>query len=199
MTGILLPARILFVEYVSDNWLGSLGIISIISAAVIILARTKRLGAFGDVFERQMYKFQKGKRAIVVFVESALLLLMLGGMIFAIDQGNITYADLKTQNFKNLSAAESPEQILEVTNEVEGNEWWMGLVMTPALFFTSFPEMSAIIASIDKKLDGWLMHFYTVGFVEYTELLGVLIFYRFVYKRKPKEVIKCTLYTKTPI
>ena len=28
------------------------------------------------------------------------------------------------------------------------------------------------------------MHFYTVGFVEYLELLGILIFYRVSFKRK---------------
>ena len=88
MAGVLLPARILFVAYVSDNWLGSLGIISAISAVMIILAKKKRLGLFGDMFERQMYKFQKGKRGIVVFAESLFLLFILGIMIFAIDQGN---------------------------------------------------------------------------------------------------------------
>ena len=50
--------------------------------------------------------------------------------------------------------------------------------MAPVVFVTAFPQMSAAIASIDQSLDGWLMHFYTVGFVEYLELLGILIFYR---------------------
>ena len=199
MASILLPARLLFVEHVTDDWLGSFGIISVISAAVIILARKKKLGVFGHMFERQMYKFQKGKRGLVVFGESAILLLILGGMIFAIDQGNTTYAHLKPENIKNISPTSSPEQILEVTNELEDNEWWMGLIMTPVTFFTAFPEMSAIIASIDQKLDGWLMHFYTVGFVEYIELLGVLIFYRFAYKPKSNLAIKHVLISKTPI
>ena len=41
MGGILLPARLLFVEYISDNWLGSLGVIALISTVVIILAKRK--------------------------------------------------------------------------------------------------------------------------------------------------------------
>ena len=81
MTGLLLPARLLFVEYISDNWFGSLGIISAISILVIILARKKKLGFFGPMFERQMYKFQKGKRGILVFGESLMVLSILGLMI----------------------------------------------------------------------------------------------------------------------
>ena len=41
MGGLLLPARLLFVEYISDSWLGSLGVITAISISVIILAKKK--------------------------------------------------------------------------------------------------------------------------------------------------------------
>jgi len=47
MAEVLLPARLLFVQYVSDNWLGSFGIISALSLSVIILAKKKKLGSFG--------------------------------------------------------------------------------------------------------------------------------------------------------
>ena len=57
-------------------------------------------------------------------------------------------------------------------------------ITTPIAFITAFPQMSAIIASIDERFDGWLLHFYTVGFVEYLELLGILIFYKITIKRK---------------
>jgi len=50
--------------------------------------------------------------------------------------------------------------------------------------------MSAIIASIDSSLDGWLMHFYTVGFVEYPEFLGILVLYRSLIKTKPVKEIR---------
>lgn len=58
----------------------------------------------------------------------------------------------------------------------------------PSAFLTIFPEMSVTIASIDQKLDGWLMHFYTVGFVEYLELLGILIFYKISFKTKKASI-----------
>ena len=56
MTGLLLPARLLFVEFVSDDWLGSFGIITAISMSVIILAKKQKLGFFGSMLERQIYK-----------------------------------------------------------------------------------------------------------------------------------------------
>ena len=200
LTGILLPTRLLFVEFVSDNWFGSLGVISAISIAIIVLAKKKKLGFFGVMFERQLYKFQKGKRGLVVFGESIFLLLVLGGMIFAIEQGNSTFSHLKMETAQNLPlATENPEQILKMTDKINNQDWLMGFLMTPVTFVTEFPKMSAIIASIDQRLDGWLLHFYTVGFVEYLELFGILVFYRISYRLKAKQLTENLLCSKTPI
>ena len=198
MTGILLPARLLFVEYVSDNWFGSVGIIAVISILVLVLAKKSKLGPFGPMLERQIYKFQKGKRGIVVFGESVFLLVLLGGMIFAIEQGNSTYAELKVQTFRDYPI-ESREQIIEQAKEMTHYDWFMGFITTPIAFITAFPQMSAIIASIDERFDGWLLHFYTVGFVEYLELLGILVFYKITTKRKKLPIIPSQNMTKTKI
>ncbi len=198
MAGLLLPVRLLFVEYVSDNWLGSLGVISAISILVIILAKKKKLGFFGPMLERQMYKFQKGKRGLLILGESVFLLLILGGMIFAIDQGNTVYSDLKIENIRN-TPSQSAEQVLESTKDMDSFDWLAGFLMIPVAFLTVFPQMSAAIASIDQMLDGWLLHFYTVGFVEYLELLGILIFYKISFRRKLANSIVPSLYSKTPV
>ncbi len=195
MTGLLLPARLLFVEFVSDDWLGSFGVISVISLSVIILAKKKKLGFFGPMLERQIYKFQKGKRGIAVFGESVFLLLILGTMIMAIDQGNSIHSEYELQNSQNHPMINSSEQVLEMTNEMTLADWIIGFLLAPTALLTEFPKMSTAIASIDQSLDGWLMHFYTVGFVEYLELLGILIFYRISFKRK----ISTKLFTKTAI
>ncbi|MDH5463691.1 MAG: hypothetical protein OEW49_05225 [Nitrosopumilus sp.] len=195
MGGLLLPARLLFVEYVSDNWFGSLGIISIISISVIILAKKKKLGFFGPMLERQMYKFQKGKRGLLIIGESVFLLLILGGMIFAIDQGNSVYSELKMQNISTTNF----EQILDSSKELDASDWVVALLMVPMALLTAFPQMSASIASIDQSLDGWLLHFYTVGFVEYLELFGILMYYRISFRKKLLSKPIPTLYTKTPI
>ena len=180
MSGILLPARLIFVQYVSDNWFGSLGVISLITFAIIFLARKNKLGFFGSMLEKQIFKFQKGKRGYVVFAESVFLLFLLGGMIFAIEQGNSVYSDLRMVHVPS-----NPHRdVLESTENWSAFEWLVGFAMIPMAFLTAFPEMCVTIASLDKKMDGWLLHFYTVGFVEYLELLGLLTFYKFYFRKK---------------
>lgn len=198
MTGILLPVRLLFVEYVSDSWLGSLGIISVISILIIVLAKRKKLGFFGHMFERQMYKFQKGKRGILVFGESLMVLSILGLMIFAIDQGNTVYSDLKPQ-LAATSVPENSEQLLEVYKGWDASDWFLGFLMAPVGFLTAFPQMSSAMASIDHSMDGWILHFYTVGFVEYLELFGIFIFYRISFKRKFTSSIISSSYAKSAV
>jgi len=197
MAVVLLPARLLFVQYVSDDWFGSFGVISTLSLTVIVLSKKKKLGFFGPMFERQMYKFQKGKRGILIFGESVFLLLILGRMIFAINQGNSVYADLNYLFLKNDFSNDSSKDLLNFANGWGVNDWLYGFLMAPVGFITAFPQMSVVIASIDQDLDGWLMHFYTVGFVEYVELLGVLIFYRISFSRKPTSL--STVYAKTAV
>ncbi len=184
MAGVLLPARLLFVEFVSDYWLGSVGIISAISIAIVILARKEKLGFFGPMFERQLYKFQNGKRGIILFVESVFLLLILGSMILAIEMGNTVYSDYKTNNIRNVSIPQTEEQIIHQVKELKVEEWFTGFVMIPVAFLTEFPLMSATMASIDETVGGWLMHFYTVGFIEYAELLVILVFYKISLRKR---------------
>jgi len=188
MTALLLPIRLLFVSYVSDDWLGSLGVISIISISFLILAKKGRLGKFGDIFQRQIEKLLRGKRKIIVYTESLFILILLGAMIFAINQGNSTYLDVQNTIYSN-PELNSPEKLMEKTNKWTTNDWFNGLIMAPIAFVTTFPQMSAVIASMDSALGGWLLHFYTVGFIEYSEFLGILMLYRFVIKTKSKAAI----------
>jgi len=193
MGGILLPARLLFVEFVSDNWLGSLGIISALSLAVILLAKKNKLGFFGPMLERQMFKFQKGKRGILVFGESIFLLLILGTMIFAIDQGHSVYSDEKLTYIPE--SGDQKTHVLESAKSMTTSDWIFGAMMAPVGFVTAFPQMSAAMASIDHMMDGWLMHFYTVGFVEYLELFGILVYYKISFRRKISSRLQLNLKT----
>ena len=198
MAGALLPARLLFVEYVSDSWIGSVGIISAISITIIILAKKNKLGFFGPMLERQIFKFQKGKRGIAICGESVFVLLILGGMIFAIDQGNTVYSDYKLGNTKNVPY-QTTEQVIEQANDWKADDWVNGFLVIPIALLTQFPQMSAIIASIDESMDGWLLHFYTVGFVEYLEILGILVFYRISFRKKVSRPIVSKLYQKAAV
>lgn len=188
MTGILLPVRLLFVSYVSSDWFGSFGIISLISITMIVLTKKGKLGRFGDMFERQINKLQKGKRAKIVYGQSIIFLLILGGTIFAIEQGNSTYIDLKNQILAEHEEFTNPEQILEKTGELQAEDWVLGVLGLFLAIFVAFPQLSAVLAVLNDSFDGWILHFYTVGFVEYLELFGILLYFRFtLFSKKSQE------------
>jgi len=184
MTGVLLPVRLFFVTYISTDWFGSFGIISAISVLMIILTKKGKLGRFGKMFESQMNKLQKGKRAKIIYGQSIIFLLILGGTIFAIEQGNSVYVDLKNQLLEEHAEFANPEEILKKTDELQFQDWIYGIVgMFLAIFF-AFPQLSAVLAVLNDSLDGWILHFYTVAFVEYLELFGILIYFRISLSKK---------------
>jgi hypothetical protein len=186
MTGILLPVRLLFVTYVSTDWFGSFGLISAISVIMVILTKKGRLGGFGKMFENQINKFQKGKKAKLVYGQSIIFLLILGGTIFAIEQGNSVYADLKKQILDENEEFSNPEEILKKTEELEAQDWFFGMIAMFLAIFIAFPQLSAVLAVLNDSFDGWVLHFYTVAFVEYLEIFGILIYFRYsCWKNKP--------------
>lgn len=190
MTGILLPIRLLFVSYVSSYWFGSFGIISVISITIIVLTKKGKLGKFGEMFERQINKFQKGKRAKIVYGQSIIFLLILGGTIFAIEEGNSTYVDLKNQILEEHEEFADPEQILEKTEQLEAQDWFFGMLGLFLAIFIAFPQLSAVLAVLNDSFNGWVLHFYTVAFVEYLELFGILIYYRYsLFSKKASSIL----------
>ncbi len=190
MTGLLLPIRLFFVMYVSDNWFGSFGLISVISITVIILTKKRKLGKFGEMFDRQISKLQRGKRAKIVYGQSILFLLILGGTIFAIEQGNSTYVELKNEILKENKDFSDAGQILAKAEKISFQEWINGFIgMILAIFF-AFPQLAAVFAVLNDSSDGWVLHFYTVAFVEYMELFGILLLFRFTMVDKKTTISK---------
>ena len=190
MTGLLLPIRLFFVMYVSDNWFGSFGLISVISITVIILTKKRKLGKFGEMFDRQLSKLQHGKRAKIVYGQSILFLLILGGTIFAIEQGNSTYVELKNEILKENEDFSDAGQILAKAEKISFQEWINGFIgMILAIFF-AFPQLAAVFAVLNDSSDGWVLHFYTVAFVEYVELFGILLLFRFTMVHKKATISK---------
>ena len=183
MTGILLPVRLFFVTYVSTDWFGSFGIISAISISIVILTKKEKLGGFGKMFERQINKLQKGKKAKLVYGQSIIFLLILGGTIFAIEQGNTVYADLKEQILEENEEFSDPEEILKKTGDLRVEDWIIGVTAMFVAIFIAFPQLSAVLAVLNYSLDGWVLHFYTVAFVEYLEMFGILIYFRYSFSK----------------
>src|SRR5574342_1249481 len=184
MTGLLLPVRLLFYTYVSPHWFGSFGLVSEISVLMIVLVKKKKMGRFGVMFENQMSEIHRGKRRMIVYVQTTLVLLVLGGTIAAIELGNSTYLDIKTDLLNHLGSIDDPEKMVVEAKKMTPQDWITGFVGFIFAIFFAFPQISALLAVLNQMYGGWLLHFYTVALVETLEMTGILIFYRFTLNRE---------------
>ena len=93
LIGIFLPIRLVFVEYVSDQWLGNFGLISAIGLVLLILIKKGKLGKIGKIFEKQMKKTIFGKTGKFVIIFSMLSLVYFASSMMFIERGVTVYSE----------------------------------------------------------------------------------------------------------
>ena len=188
---IMLPVRIVLVEYVSDNWWGSFGAISAIAILMVILVKKKKLGKFGEMFERQMLKLHKrGLRRKIVFGNMIFCLLVTGLLIYSINVGDGIYLDQKLLIIESAGGEEAMQEQLgsidKMYEKVTFDQILKAFIAIPYLLFTQFPYFAGLWAIENDLTEGFLLHISTVAFVETLEFFGILMFYRFTLKKKEK-------------
>lgn len=186
MTGILLPVRLLFVEFVSDSTFGSLGLISAISVAMIVLVKKKKLGRFGEMFENELTRLTKGKRRTFIFCWLTILTLYFAFSIYSIDQANTVYFDEKERikiivMEKYTLDFEDPETIIDTLEPVDVVS---GVDDYTYAIFNDFEAVAIVQGIMNDASNGFLLHFHTVFLVESVEILGVFIFYSITLRKK---------------
>ena len=186
---VMLPVRLLMVEYVSDNWWGSFGAISGIAILMVVLVKKKKLGRFGEMFESQMLKLhQKGLRQKFVFGNMIFAIFVTGLLIFSINVGDTIYIDAKNEILEQAGGAEALEEkmgdIDTIWEKITPEQILVALIAIPILLFTQFPYFASLWAIENDLTNGFLLHLATVGFVETLEFFGVLMFYRFTLRSK---------------
>jgi hypothetical protein len=191
MMGVMLPVRFLLVEYVSDNWWGSFGAISAIAVLMVVLVKKKKLGRFGEMFERQMLKLhQKGLRRKFVFGNMIFAIIVTGLLIYSINAGDTIYLDIKNEIVEQAGGAEALQENLgdidKMYDAVTPEQILLALIAIPVLLFTQFPYFASLWAIENDLTNGFLLHLATVAFVETLEFFGILMFYRFALRRGKK-------------
>ena len=91
--GVFLPIRLVFTSFVSDDWLGSLGLMTIFAILLVFLIKMKKLGKIGLMFERQIRKTIGGKTGKYIIGFAFFFLLYFGATLFFIDRGNTIYEE----------------------------------------------------------------------------------------------------------
>ncbi len=191
MTGILLPVRLLFVEFVSDSTFGSLGLISAISVLIVILVKKKKLGKFGEMFEREITRLTTGKRRVFIFGWLVMLTMYFSFSIYSIDLAETVYYDEKERiklivMEKYTLDFEDPSTIIET---LEPSEVVGGIPNYTIALFIDFEDIAIVQGIMNDMSNGFLLHFHSIFLVEGIEVLGVFIFYTVTLRRKKNEVV----------
>jgi len=183
---ILLPVRVLFVSYVNDHWLGSLGIVSLVSFIILYLAKKDKLGWFGRAFVRQIFKIRNGKRKYIFFIGAAFSLLYFGSIIIGVELSNTYLNELKTEiqtatgldSFNDISFDPITLEDLQKT--------FYGIIARPDLLAIS-------IGVMNDMTHGYLLHFAIVFVVEELELIGIYFFTTYYLKPELNNLTKQNL------
>ena len=181
-TGIFLPMRVLFTSYVSEHWLGSLGLVSAFGLLFVFLIKQNKLGWFGKMFEKQMKKTIGGKTGKYIIVISVLFLIYFGASLYFIDKGNTVYFEDKEIFSSVMSSNDFSIDDMPV-EKLNGPQPLSNIVNIQ--WITNFDyAISIAYAIMDDTTDGWLGHFIVVIFVEQLEMIGLLCFYRNTFRQK---------------
>ncbi len=183
MLFILLPLRVFIVRYFSDDWFGSFGVITIVSVAILILAKKDKLGWFGRAFTRQMFKVHRGKRKYFAYSSLTFSLVMLGLMIYAIELGNSIYI-IETQEVKDSLPVDNMEDLAKMSTEgIRVKDLPAALFLFFWIMIFRFDIFSVLMATMNDLTNQYVMHFSTVFFVETLELIGILVYSRIAIKK----------------
>ncbi len=185
--GLFLPIRIFFTSFVSESWLGSLGIMSGFAILLAVLIKKRKLGGLGEMFERQIRKTIGGRTGKYVIALSIFFLLYFGATLYFIERGNTVFAEDKDIFYLSI--------IKENGYDIEDISTYQ--LIGPQIIENSESKNLQSVANIDyifsityavmnDMSQGWLSHFIFVMFVEQIELIGLLIFFRSAFKRVPQ-------------
>jgi len=190
MTMIFLPIRLVFYNYISSSWFGNFGVLSIISVILIILVKKNKLGRWGIMFENEMRKVQFKKRRYLVYGSNLFTIFLLINFIAAINLGDSefkhTQEDLQKQMEQNAKGQKvTLNLVMEQYKEHSPQEYLIALLGIIFVYFTHYDIFAGFMAIENNITGGYYLHFTSVFLIEQIEVLGVLLFYRHIFKDKP--------------
>lgn len=180
--GIFFPVRIIFSSFITDDWLGSLGVMSVLAVVLVLLIKKKKLGWFGRIFEKQMRKTVGGKTGKYLIGFAIFFLVYFGATLFFIDRGNSIYFEDK-EIFLQAIMQEGGYNIDNLSSyDLIGPQLAQNGLKETHIFSSLDYMFSIAYAVMNDMSDGWLEHIVIVMFVEQIELIGILVLCRNIFK-----------------
>ena len=193
LIAILIPLRIVSKIIFDDEWIGSLGLISIVFGKIIFLSKKEKLGAFGQMFIRQIIKNHQGKRKWFVYIQTGLFLAIGIVTIFSIHVGNTDNYLLKEQVIAEFNKQEiiidsniNYESIQQISSQISVEEQLGAIAALPLLTIYDFKIFSVVLAVTDQLMGGWVMYFWQVVVIEIIEISILLVITRKLYLKNTK-------------
>lgn len=179
--GLLFPLRIFLNYILGSNWIGSFGVLTVISILFLFLAEKNKLGWYGRAFLNKFKKIQSSRKKYIVIGQAILGIILSITILYLISYGNTLDTEFATNtrtaiesnyesfdDFKQEALKTAKEKPLEVI---------LGIFAIILLTFTN-PDIVATILSIEDNMSGNLFtHLFTITLLEEIEILGIVIYY----------------------
>lgn len=205
MLFVLLPVRLVFVRFVTDEWIGSFGIVTLVMVSIVLLSKYNKLGLFGRMFWRTSTRFRKGKKRFISYFVLGFTIYMWAAVIIGIQyaEDNQDLMDAKRELLINMTpedqamydkvnAAADAGDIVTVNNalrdQLDNISIELMIMAAIGLFlmpFIDFESWALIISFTNDFTAGWILHFATIVIVESFEIIGLMIYVHLVTKPKP--------------
>jgi len=177
---MFLPLRLFVSQYISDHWLGNLGIATAISFSLIILVKKNKLGRLGHVFKNQITKALWGRSAKLIIAALVFFMLYFGTTVLLIDRGNTVYLDDKEILSQTIASRNLDRTALLSISGPQIHDI-IGLAQIQYLEYL----FSVSYAILNDTTNGWLVNLHLILFMEQIEVLGLFWFYKRMFKPVP--------------
>ncbi len=181
LIAVLVPLRIFSRIVFEDEWIGSLGLISVVLGTILFLSKKEKLGIFGKMFIRQIIKNHKGKRKWIIYLQTILFLSIGILTIFSIHTGNNDYHLLKEQVIAEfhkqgivIDSNLNYDAIQQISSQVSLEQQAMAITALPLLTIQDFKIFAVVLAVTDQLMGGWVMYFWQVMVIEIIEITALL-------------------------
>lgn len=191
LLGILFPVRLLFVRFVGDSWIGSLGILTLVYIILIILIKKNKLGKFGKMIARQLFKIHKGKRRYFVYTNIALATLFFSTVVYGMETAKGDYYSNEINRMlgllpqQNLQNPEEMQKFVEIElPKMSPDNLLQNIISIIFLPFTNHDMFIILWGLTDRITDGWLLNLSIIILAEQIEVIGFLVAIKFIIKEK---------------
>lgn len=179
---IFVPIRLFFFTYVSDHWLGSVGVISAVWAIIWILTVKGRFGFIGRLLIKKLHRLHKRKAKYGILGINIYFVFLLGSILFSLTVPvdiTPTLTGLENQGITDLNSTQA--EIIERGPSPAERQLSAAVFLLFGMF-TNIYEYGMLMQTIDVITENWFSHFITVGFVELMESFFWFLYFGFVKK-----------------